>query len=77
MSVRLLLPSSSEGITDDPENPWIELPDGYALFVHCKPRPDGSMREDVYMFVSMIVAEQLLMIGINCGPEVPVAAGVR
>lgn len=29
------------------------MPDGYQLFVHCKPQPDGKMREDVYMFVSI------------------------
>ncbi|GMK60041.1 hypothetical protein CspeluHIS016_0902580 [Cutaneotrichosporon spelunceum] len=36
------------------KRPRIDMPDGYALFVHKKPQPDKSIREDVYLYGSPV-----------------------
>ncbi|BEJ02578.1 hypothetical protein CcaverHIS631_0703730 [Cutaneotrichosporon cavernicola] len=36
------------------KKPRIDLPDGYKLYVHKKPQPDKSVREDVYLFGSPV-----------------------
>lgn len=35
-----------------PAGTRIDMPPGYALFVHMQPRENGAIREDFYLFVS-------------------------
>lgn len=57
--------------------PKIDLPKGYALWVHKKPQKDARIREDVYLYVSSSVAKCELTAGVHPCQQIPFATGVH